>query len=155
MPMTGVHHFSISVTDLDRTLEFYTRHLGAKVENVVQNKHATLGRSLFGTRWGVDQEQADITIALVSMGGVKVEFIQYNDPPAPAYHKNPSAAGSAHIAVQVEEIEAVRAQLEREGLEFHSPINHFHGEKWCYFRDPDGIVVELIQPPNEKVKMEQ
>ena len=75
MPMTGIHHFCISVTDLDRTLEFYTRHLGAKVENVVQNKHATLGRSLFGTGWGVDQKHADITIALVSIGGVKVEFI--------------------------------------------------------------------------------
>jgi catechol 2,3-dioxygenase-like lactoylglutathione lyase family enzyme len=130
MPITGIHHFCISVTNLDRTLEFYTKHLGAKVENVVQNKHGTLGR----------------------IGGGGIEFIQYNDPPASAYHKNPSAAGSAHIAVQVEEIEAVRAQMEGEGVEFHSPINHFHGEKWCYFRDPDGIVVELIQPPNEKVK---
>jgi catechol 2,3-dioxygenase-like lactoylglutathione lyase family enzyme len=151
MPMIGVHHFSISVTDLDQTLEFYTRHLGAEVENVVQNKHATLGRSLFGTKWGIDQQLADITIALVRIGEVGVEFIQYHDPPAPAYHMNPAAAGSAHIAVQVEEIEAVRAQLEGEGVEFHSPINYFHGEKWCYFRDPDGIVVELIQPPVEKV----
>ncbi len=153
MPVTGVHHFCISVTNLDRTLEFYTKHLGAKVENVVQNKHGTLGRSLFGTKWGVDLKPADITLALVTIGGVRVEFIQYNDPPASPYHKNPSAAGSAHIAVQVEEIEAVRAQLEGEGVEFHSPINHFHGEKWCYFRDPDGIVVELIQPPNEKAKI--
>jgi hypothetical protein len=40
--------------------------------------------------------------------------------------------------------------MEAAGVEFHSPINTYMEEgkgemKWCYFRDPDGIVLELVQ----------
>ena len=38
MAITGVHHSSISVTNLGRTVEFYTRLLGAEVQFTKQNK---------------------------------------------------------------------------------------------------------------------
>jgi catechol 2,3-dioxygenase-like lactoylglutathione lyase family enzyme len=153
MAITGVHHFSISVTNLDRTVKFYTELLGANVQFIKQNKYDTLGHALFGSKWGVDQPQADLMLAVMKIGEVRVEFIQYNDPPAGPYHKNPSVAGSAHIALKVEHIEAVRERLEAAGVEFHSPINVFQEEgkpdwKWCYFRDPDGIVLELVEQPD-------
>jgi catechol 2,3-dioxygenase-like lactoylglutathione lyase family enzyme len=59
-------------------------------------------------------------------------------------------AGSAHLALRVDDIEGTRKKLEEAGVAFHSPINHFleAGKiewKWCYFRDPDGIILELVQ----------
>jgi glyoxylase I family protein len=148
--ISGVHHFSFSVTNLDRTIEFYTKILGVKLQSRGRNKYDSLGGALFGTKWGVNQAQADLELAVVNIGGTRVEFIEYKDPAARAYHKNPSIAGSAHLAFNVEDIEETRKKLESAGVEFHSSINRYleAGKiewKWCYFRDPDGIVLELVQ----------
>jgi len=148
--ITGVHHFSFSVTNLDRTIEFYTKVLGIKLQSRGRNKYETLGGALFGTKWGITQQSADLELAVMNIGGTRVEFIQYRDPQAKPYHKNPSVAGSAHLAFKVENIEETRRKLEEAGVEFHSPVNTYMESgkiewKWCYFRDPDGIVLELVQ----------
>ena len=92
-------------------------------------------------------------IAVVKIGNTRVELIQYNDLSAGSYHKNPLIAGSAHIALKVADIEGMRARLGATGVEFHSPINVFQEEvkpdwKCCHFRDPDGIVLELVEQPD-------
>ena len=148
--ITGVHHFSFSVTSLDRTVEFYTKLLGVKLQSRGRNRYDTLGTALFGTAWGVDQARADLELAVMNIGGTRVEFIEYKDPAARPYHKNPSVAGSAHLAFRVDDIEETRKKLEAAGVGFHAPINSYleGGKiewKWCYFRDPDGIVLELVQ----------
>ena len=148
--ITGVHHFSFSVTNMDRTIEFYTKVLGVPLQSRGRNRYDTLGTAIFGTKWGIDQPQADLELAVVDIGGTRVEFIEYKDPAARPYHQNPSMAGSAHLAFKVDDIEGVRKKLEEAGVEFHSPINTYleAGEiewQWCYFRDPDGIILELVQ----------
>jgi catechol 2,3-dioxygenase-like lactoylglutathione lyase family enzyme len=151
--MMGIHHFSFSVTDIERTVDFYTSLLGAELQSRTKNKYDTLGQALFGTKWGINQQQAELMIAVMRIGENRVEFIQYIDPPTSDYHKNPSIAGSAHIAFRVDNIEKERARLESAGVEFHSPINIFSETgkpewKWCYFRDPDGICLELVEQPD-------
>jgi len=148
--ITGVHHFSFSVENLDRTIEFYTKILGVKLQSRNRNKYDSLGTALFGDKWGLSQKHADIELAVMNIGGTRVEFIEYKDPKSQPYHKKPSIAGSAHLAFKVENIEEMRKKLEEAGVEFHSPVNIFMelGKiewKWCYFRDPDGIVLELVQ----------
>ena len=148
--ITGVHHFSFSVTDINQTVDFCTRVLGMTLQSRTRNKYDTLGTALFGTKWGMDQKQADLELAIMKVGDSKVEFIEYKDPKAQPYHKNPSIAGSAHLAFKVNNIEETRKKLEEAGVEFHSPINTFMEEgktewKWCYFRGPDGIVMELVE----------
>lgn len=148
--ISGVHHFSFSVTDLGRTIDFYTKILGVRLQSRGHNEYDTLGSALFGTKWGVNQPHADLELAVMNIGGTRVEFIQYRDPQARPYHKNPSIAGSAHLAFKVDDIEETRETLEKAGVEFHSSINTYMESgkvewKWCYFRDPDGIVLELVQ----------
>ena len=147
--ITGVHHFSFSVTNIGRTIEFYTKLLGLKLQSRGHNKYDTLGTALFGTKWGINQQQADLELVVMNIGGTRVEFIEYKDPKAQPYHKNPSVAGSAHLAFRVDNIEETRRKLEEAGVEFHSPISTYMESgtiewKWCYFRDPDGIVLELV-----------
>jgi catechol 2,3-dioxygenase-like lactoylglutathione lyase family enzyme len=148
--ISGVHHFSMSVTNLERSIEFYSRVLGLDHQLTKLNDPPGLGRALFGTKWGMDQEDAALRLAVMQAGGVRIELIQYLDPPAMPFHKNPSFAGSAHIAFKVEDIEATCDRLKAAGVEFHAPIQSFMERenlewKWCYFRDPDGIVLELVE----------
>jgi len=54
------------------------------------------------------------------------------------------------MALKVRNIDKVRERLESAGVEFHSSTTTFPetGDLpwlWCYFRDPDGIVVELVE----------
>lgn len=148
--ISGVHHFSFSVTDLDRTVDFYTKVLKVNLHSRTINKYDSLGHALFGTKWGLNQQQAELAIAVMDIGGRRVEFIQYRDPKGQPYHGNPSVAGSAHLAFQVDDIESTRRELEEAGVQFHSQTQRFmEGGRvewcWCYFRDPDGIILELVE----------
>ena len=58
----GVHHFSFSVKNLDRTIEFYSKVLGIKLQSRNRNEYETLGNALFGTKWGLNQENADMSL---------------------------------------------------------------------------------------------
>lgn len=148
--ITGVHHFSFSVTNLEKTIDFYTNILKVKLQSKSHNKYDNLGGALFGKKWGVDQEGGELQIAVMDISGRRVEFIEYKDPKAQPYHMNPSIAGSAHLAFKVDGIEETKKELEAAGVEFHSDIQSFQegGKvewKWCYFRDPDGIILELVE----------
>lgn len=149
MSVRGIWHVSFSVTDIERTIDFYQRCLGFSVRMRNRNEYDGLGRALFGTKWGIDQAHADLLWVMMERCGLTVEFIQYLDPTAKPYHMDPSVAGSAHIAFEVSDIEGERQRLESLGVEFNAPINisHVTGNKWCYFRDPDGICLELVEPP--------
>ncbi len=148
--ITGVHHFSFSVTDINQTIDFCTKVLGMTLQSRGQNKSDTLGTALFGTKWGRQQKQAALELAVLRVGDSTIEFIEYKDPKPEPYHKDPSVAGSAHLAFRVDNIEGTRKELEKAGVEFHSSINTFMQTpeiewKWCYFRGPDGIAMELVE----------
>ena len=151
MTTIGAHHFCLVVRDLDRTISFY-QQLGLTLSKRFRNSGDDLGVAIFGTKWGVNQPQADLDQAVMLLHGVAVEFIQCLHPATTAYHQDPSRAGSGHIAVQVDDIDAEVARLLAAGVEFHTPVNvHVDGDstvKWCYLRDPDGICVELVEGPS-------
>ena len=106
-----------------------------------------LGRALLGPH---ATEEAEILIADMVVGNHRVEFIQYVRPATKPYHGDPSFAGSAHIALRTDDIESEYRRLEAAGVSFHTPVRVVNDPgrpawKWCYFRDPDGICVELVE----------
>lgn len=150
MKITRTHHVSFTVSNLERTVEFYRDVLGLPVLVQFRNKYDTLGEALFGDRWGINQKQADLKIAFVQLPDIIVELIEYVDPKVTPYHKNPSVAGSAHLCFQVDDVEGMKKKLEAAGVEFHSEVHTVHppdqlAKHWVYFRDPDGIVLEFVQ----------
>jgi catechol 2,3-dioxygenase-like lactoylglutathione lyase family enzyme len=150
MAITGFHHVCFTVTDLENTISFWRDVLGLTLRSRTSNSHPGLGTALMGRKWGVDHPEASIDLAVMELNGQKVEFIQYLDPKTEPFHKNPSIAGNAHLAFRVTDIEGLKETLESKGVEFHSDVNIFRETgkpewKWCYFRDPDGIVVELVE----------
>ncbi len=150
MPIVRLHHTSFTVCDLERTVDFYQRLLGFKLVSQKHRDGPQLGTALFGTGRDREQEDADIRIAHMELNGAGIEFIEYRDPVSGPYHGDPSVAGSGHLAIAVQGIEAERERLIAAGVEFHSSVRVIRDPglpvwKWCYFRDPDGIVVELVE----------
>ncbi len=54
--------------------------------------------------------------------------------------------GIRHIALVVEDIDAVVARLQEKGVEAFSPVQRYEDQyKLCYIRGPEGIILELAE----------
>ena len=145
MAITGFHHCSFTVTDLDKTVDFYTKTLGLQLIMRGTNEGDTLGTSL-----GLRQPKAKLKIAFMKVGDTEIEFIQYVEPESKPCPKDPSISGQGHIAFKVDDIYETKKKLEAAGIKFNTDVNvvekgDFKGFKWCYFKDFDGITMELLQ----------
>jgi catechol 2,3-dioxygenase-like lactoylglutathione lyase family enzyme len=144
--MKGLHHFGITVRDLDESIRFYHDILG-------------LGFVSEPSPWFEGPELADgvgvpgAALRQVSLeaGGATLELLQYASPPSetsgPLISNN---LGASHVAFLVDDIEAKKAELEANGIEFYSEINVVEegvlaGWRWVYFSDPDGYPLELVE----------
>lgn len=147
--VVGIGHMSYTVMDIDKSLHFYVDLLGGKLLTRTVDEGPELGKYVMGKM--LTNPYGKLKVAMVDLAGLQIEFLQYLEPETnTAYHRNPSIAGSAHIAVNVDDIEGVVAKLKAEGVEFHSDINDCvrDGElvwRWVYSRDPDGICCEIVQ----------
>ncbi len=146
--IVGLGHASFTVMDIDRTLEFYVGKLGGKLLTETVDEGPELGTYVMGE----DAESyASLRVAMVELGGIEIEFLQYLEPKTDKpYHGNPSVAGSAHLAFNVDDLEGLYTNLKSEGVTFHSTVNDCIRDgilvwKWVYMRDPDGICCELVQ----------
>ena len=134
-----VDHVSYTVSDIDRSVDFYSKFGYRPV-----NRYAASGPEL---DVAVATENADMEIQVMRRpDGGMLELISYVRQPSERAARN-SVVGAAHLAFVVGDIQAAYEELTAEGVEFLSePNTDRYGEKWVYFRDPDGITVELRQP---------
>ena len=111
----GVHHVSIMVPDVDAAFRFYVEVLGLTPRS--------------------DRPDFGIGGAWLDAGGQQVHLVEG----AP-----PTSAGQ-HFALQVDDLEAVVAELRGHGLEVAEPMVTGVGRQTVVV-DPAGNVVELNQP---------
>ena len=151
MAMIDFFHCGFTVTNIERTVDFYKNILGMELIVKGTNEGETLGISL-----GLKESKARIKVAFMKAGDTLVEFIEYVEPKSKPCPKDPSVAGSSHISFRVDDINETRKKLENAGVKFLSDVNvveqgEFRGAKWCYFRDLDGIPMEIAEEiPREK-----
>ena len=141
MTVTGLHHASLTVTDLDRSLRFYRDLLGVSVREQVDTA-AALVTAISGESTG------RVRIADLDLGDGRVlELVEDRD------HEPQTHAGS-HIAFEVDDVWATYRQLVDAGVTARSePIllgadagRHWDGCVVVWITDPDGATVELVQP---------
>jgi catechol 2,3-dioxygenase-like lactoylglutathione lyase family enzyme len=141
--VTGLHHASLTVADLARSLHFYRDLLGVPVREQVDAAAET-----FNAVAGEASEH--VRIADLDLGDGRIlELIENRDGKAPPDH-----AGS-HIAFQVDDIVATHRRLVKAGVKARSkpqPLGPEAGRHWAgcivvYLTDPDGATVELVQVP--------
>lgn len=138
-----IHHFSLTVSDMDRSLDFYTEILEAHVRSdvVIQETNDHSVTSIRG---------AKLRIVFLLVHGFLVELIQYLSPIGEPLKTRTCDTGSAHIAFVVDNIDATYQDLRRKGVRFKSqPIITGNDPgaivKCVYFLDPDGITLELVE----------
>jgi catechol 2,3-dioxygenase-like lactoylglutathione lyase family enzyme len=150
--LVAVWHFSFTVADIDRSVAFYRDVLGLELMHRQEQSNAY-------TRKLVGYPDAHLRVAQFRIRGLPtgrsghmLELVQYVAPagePVDTQTKNP---GTAHLAIEVDDIFAEYERLRGLGVRFRSEpvaieagINR--GGYTVYFTDPDGITLEILQPP--------
>lgn len=136
------HHTALSVTNLDRSIQFYRDLLGMKVDWRIDHKKGETFEKIVGLK-GVD-----VSYAMLSGWGGRIEIFEYHSPPGEAYppDRGVNDQGITHFAFEVDEIDRLYGELASRGVRFNSPPQVVRpGVKAAYFHDPDGITVELVE----------
>jgi len=124
MHLSKLHHVAIICSDYEQAKEFYVNKLQLPLVREVYRP-----------------ERRDYILTLLA-GEVEIELFIMEDPPLRL--TNPEARGLRHLAFHVEDIEPVIRWLNDMGIETEPVrIDPFTGGRMTFFRDPDGLPLEL------------
>jgi len=152
MTFLGIWHFSFTVSNVDEAVAFYRDLLGFEVVRRSRNDSEYV-RNLVG------YPDAVLEIAQLAAPGTRsglgdhdLELVQYVTPAGRRSEAEIRNPGESHLAITVDDADAAYERLVAAGVRFVSPPNAITtgantGGKGCYFRGPDDIVHELVQPP--------
>ena len=142
-----IEHVGIIVSDMDRSIDFYCNVLGF---TLAQRVDLCTGETV---EKGVGIPGAALQLAHLKLGQnpTLIELLCYINPkskPIPDDARS-NDIGVGHVAFNVDDPEAYYQMLVSKGVKFISPgvMESSTGEKFCYFYDPDGAVLEFIKPP--------
>lgn len=151
----NVIHINLNVTDIERSVDFYKK-LGFEVMHV------------FGDRKTDNtlEPDNDMLAGMTGPGGshtrgcvlslgddprstTKLELIQYVEPPTPPSEpRGVTTAGVGRIALRTKNLLPFVEKLRTEGIEFMTEaqeIDVVGARRFVLFRDPDGVILELIE----------
>ena len=143
----GLVHIGVTVSDLERSVRFYTEGLGLDV--AVRQTSAAEYLAVTG------HPGVEIATAFVEApgDGVRIELQEYRRV-GDHGSREPGTApvGSSHICLRVGDVAAALGRAEAAGgrrvtdpVRIDAGVND--GGAAVYLRDPDGYTIELFQPP--------
>ncbi len=114
----------INVSDVSRSVEFYSRFLGVEPVEVSED--------------GAVLDAVTATLRLARVNGGAASTWQPDD----------LQAGFRHVGFKVADLDDRVAALHEAGVPFHlEPINAEGGVRITFFYDPDGTLLELVEGP--------
>ena len=132
LPIKKVNHIALLVEDIDQAAAFWKGSLGIPMEPIEE----------------VPQEQA--RVAFLPVGETKIELVQPTsiDSGLGKYLEK-RGAGIHHICLEVEDIEAVLADLKEKGVQLINPTPQVRdsGTRYAFIHPKSafGVLVELYQ----------
>ena len=124
----GLHHITLVSADAQRTVDFYTGVLGLRlVKQTVNFDDPGAYHLYFGDKTGSP--------------GSAITFFEWRDA-APGH---PGIGGTHHYALETADRDALlrwKRRLNDHGVSVNGPLDR-HYFTSIYFRDPDGVIVEI------------
>ncbi len=129
-----IDHVALVVEDIDAALAFWRDALGLALDHIEQ----------------VPREKS--AIAFLPVGGSEVELVQPTDPESGvAKYLEKRGAGMHHLCLEVDDIEAMLAQLQARGVQLihETPVVADNGKKYAFIHPKAafGVLTELYELP--------
>ncbi len=147
----GADHTGITVSNLERSVQFWQNVLGFEFSHAAHQK-GELAQEITGVNG------AEIKlVVLKAPGGHKIELLEYLAPPDRTKHIDlrPCDVGHVHVALTVDNLEAVLEKIAASGWKAAGKPQTLErgpnaGKRVVYVRDPDGTTIELMQLPKSE-----
>jgi catechol 2,3-dioxygenase-like lactoylglutathione lyase family enzyme len=146
--MERLHHTGLTVTDLDASLAFYCDALGFEIVFTQEKRGGYLAEI-------VGYPDAHVRMAQLALPGSahRLELFQYLRPEPVVRRAEPRETALTHVCLIVDDVERATERLVAAGAEAPTrPVlvdtGANAGGRGVYVRDPDGIILELFQPPS-------
>ena len=124
MVLQNLHHVAIIASDYEKSKDFYVNKLGFQV---IKEEYREV--------------QNDIKLE-VKLANATIEIFGKKDPEP--NHGKPTRCGMWHLCFYAPDLEKTIAELNALGIETDPiMINASNGKRICFFRDPDGLPLEL------------
>ncbi len=123
---TEFTYVGIRVTNLDKSIEFYTKLLGMKL----------MGRSKTESCKGE-------TAGLQSKEGGFVLELNYYEPDSPYNTKYIAGEGLDHLAFKVDDLDKALKEAKDAGSQTLLDVKT-EKSRWAYIEDPDGLWIEIF-----------
>lgn len=130
-----VHHFAVSAPDLEKTAAWYRD----KLQFTEEYRYAI--------------PEIGLQAVFLSLEDFRLEIFQMSESRPPEddqldFGSYLAVNGLKHVALAVGDVMAARQDLEQRGVSFITEVMdvpNSDGEKFCFFADPDGVLIELFQ----------
>ncbi|WP_295928471.1 VOC family protein [uncultured Xanthomonas sp.] len=142
-----VDHVGFSVSSLEEAIAFWTEAMGFELVRTGE-----MGGDFLREVTGVDDPRCRMAL-VVSPAGFPIELLEYST--ARTLGKTPASAGAigaAHLAVTVTDIDMAVARIQAQGWHLKGSPRPIEagprvGTVVAYVSGPDGITIEVMQPP--------
>ena len=144
-------HVGLVVADVERAIAFYGI-LGFELRLRQEQANEYTSRLVGYPGASLRIAQMRLPDAARSRSGHLLELIEYVLPVPDRVAPENARIGAVHVAFEVASIDDLRPALEGAGATLLSEPNEItaginRGGRTVYLRDPDGITVELVEPP--------
>lgn len=148
MEVTAHHHIGIAVLGIARSKRFYQEALGFEVrlEREITTTWVATANALTETQ---------IILCFLEGHGMRIELLQFIPSSGAMPADGANRPGRVHLTFLVDDIQHIVARLDAMGVPFNSaPVTNTEGPnkgaQIVFLTDPDGVWIELIQPPPGK-----
>ena len=147
MRITGADHTCYTVSNLERSLAFYVGVLGCEMVWL-----RDIDSEYFAEIVGLPGCVVKAAHLRIPGSEHQIELFEFVQPVGFQLDVRTNNIGSSHISLVVDDLREAYAKLIEKGIQFRSePVEITAGPSrggWAiYMLDPDGIPVELFQPP--------
>ncbi len=140
--MLQLNHVGLTVSDLEASIRFYRDVAGMR----------ELLRHETGGEWFdqlTDNRGARLKLAHLGLGDFTLQLVEYTAAGGERLelaHKRP---GNPHVCLTVDDVDTRYAHIAASGAHAPSPLVDIAdtGVRSFYVSDPDGVLVEFLQPP--------
>lgn len=122
-----IDHTTITVRDLHRSVDFYTHLLGFQFDREM---------------W---IPESKLKIVFLRLGDTVLELFGVSEVTGEALSDVNEVVGYKHICLLADSVDDEYRRLSNAGVEFRIPPTNVQAVRIAFFKDPDGMDIELIQ----------
>lgn len=127
LQLSALNHIAIICSNYQQSKDFYTNILGFKVINELYR-----------------EDRASYKCDLALNDNYLIELFSFSEPPKRLSY--PEACGLRHLAFSVDDLSIAISQLELAGITVEAiRKDEITSKKFTFFRDPDGLPIELSE----------